>query len=120
MVEQPLGCLSAMPFGNQWRQNLARGMFRVCDMRNSQLQSVLTAVKKPHRALRFPDGTQMLLLVHGGRALGLFAAGDEENFLWTNPALASPTTASTLFASNAWHNSGGDRIWLSPEIDVFF
>jgi hypothetical protein len=52
--------------------------------------------------------------------LGLFARGDEENFLWTHASLAASKTASAFFASTAWHNSGGDRTWLSPEIDVFF
>jgi hypothetical protein len=25
-----------------------------------------------------------------------------------------------LFNSNEWHNSGGDRTWLAPEVDIFF
>jgi hypothetical protein len=86
----------------------------------SRLQRVLKAVKQPFRLLKFPDGTQLLVLVHGGRALGLFPAADEKNFLWTHAALSAVETASAFYKSGAWQNSGGERTWLSPEIDVFF
>ncbi len=69
---------------------------------------------------RFSNGSVVLLLPHGGRVLGLFAGGSEENFLWTNPALDSEEGTRELFASPEWRNTGGDRTWISPEIDVFF
>ena len=50
--------------------------------------------------------------------LGLFAPGSEENFYWTNPALRS-VEARAFYAGDDWHNSGGDRTWLAPEVDVF-
>ena len=37
-----------------------------------------------------------------------------------NPALARAATAKEYFASKDWHNSGGDRTWLAPEVDFFF
>lgn len=69
--------------------------------------------------LRFNDGSSLLVLPHGGRALGLFSAADSANFFWTNPALGSSGEAQKLFASAAWHNTGGDRTWLAPELDFF-
>lgn len=70
--------------------------------------------------LRMPDGSGTLVLPHGGRVLGLFSASCEENFFWTSPLLDSAETARAFFESTDWHNSGGDRTWIAPEVDVFF
>jgi hypothetical protein len=83
------------------------------------LQKVLRAAGRCPETLAFPDGTRLLVLPHGGRLLGAFAAGSEENFYWTNPTLDSVASAKAFFTGAAWHNSGGDRTWLAPEVDVF-
>ena len=70
--------------------------------------------------LVFPDGSRLLLLPHGARVLGLYSPTDNQNFFWTNPALETAKTARAFFESAGWHNSGGDRTWVSPEIDIFF
>lgn len=75
---------------------------------------------KPTETLCFADGTQLLILPYGGRMLGLFAPGDDCNFLWTQPALLSSGTARAYYERDAWHNSGGERIWLNPEVHLFF
>ena len=67
-----------------------------------------------------PDGTRVLVLQHGGRVLGLFPPADGDNFLWTHRALESAATARSFYESDLWHNSGGDRTWLAPEVDLFF
>ncbi len=90
------------------------------ESRLSQLQSVLTSVGKETVLYESPDGSRVLQLLHGGRILGLFSASDDRNFYWTNAALESETSARELFNSNEWHNSGGDRTWLAPEVDIFF
>lgn len=84
------------------------------------LTATLRQIGKPTHTLEMPGGTRVLLLPHGGRVLGLFASGDEENFYWTNPALAAPESAASYYASGDWQNSGGDRTWLAPELDLFF
>ena len=84
------------------------------------LLEVLKAAGKPARVLTQPDGTAVVLLPYGGRVLGLYAPGREENFYWTHSALRSAETARTFYASSEWHNSGGDRTWLAPEVDLFF
>lgn len=68
----------------------------------------------------FEDGSEVLILPHGGRILGLFAPGSSRNFLWTHPDCATIATARAFFDSDQWHNSGGDRTWLAPEVDFFF
>ncbi len=92
---------------------------RVAPPTKSKLIEVLTKVGKPPRIVTNPDGTSILLLPYGGRVLGLFAPGSEENFYWTHPALASVDTAKEFYASTDWKNSGGDRTWLAPEVDIF-
>lgn len=87
--------------------------------RRAGLLEVLKAVGKPARVVTNPDGTTVLLLPYGGRVLGLFAPGSEDNFYWTHPALGAEETARAFYASKDWHNSGGDRTWLAPEVDIF-
>ena len=73
----------------------------------------------PHLSVS-PDGSRILTLQHGGRILGLFSPGCERNFFWTNPAMSALETARGFAESREWHNSGGDRTWLAPEIDFYF
>ncbi|MCC6127241.1 MAG: hypothetical protein IT426_19950 [Pirellulales bacterium] len=65
-----------------------------------------------------PDGTRLLMLPYGARVLGLFPARGGDNFYWTHPALDRAETARTLFSQEIWHNTGGDRTWIAPELDV--
>jgi hypothetical protein len=85
-----------------------------------QLVSILKGAGKPTHTYSSPDGSRVLLLPHGGRVLGLFPAGASENFYWTHPALRSVESAAAFYGSDIWQNSGGDRTWLAPEVDIFF
>lgn len=87
---------------------------------DAQLTDTLVGIGKPPTLLRMPDGATLLILAYGGRALGLYTADSAENFLWTHPALSSATTAADFYAGAQWHNSGGERTWLAPEVDFFF
>jgi len=84
------------------------------------LTASLEGAGKPTRAILAADGGRILLLPHGGRVIGLFAAGDDENFYWTHPALESAAAARNFYAGGEWENSGGDRTWIAPELDIFF
>ena len=84
------------------------------------LIGTLKGAGKSVELCRIQDRSEVLILPHGGRILGLFAAGSSQNFLWTHPALATASTALAFFDSDQWHNSGGDRTWLAPEVDFFF
>lgn len=66
------------------------------------------------------DGSRLLLLPYGARLLGLYPAGSEESFFWVHPPLEKSDTAKALFAGSGWHNTGGDRTWIAPELDTFF
>lgn len=69
---------------------------------------------------QFPDGTVILVMPYGGRVIGFCSVKNQQNFLWTNPALQTVTDAKSFYEQPQWHNSGGDRTWLAPEIDIFF
>jgi hypothetical protein len=84
------------------------------------LIATLNAVGKPSELYQAQDGTRVLILPYGGRILGVFAPGSEENFLWTNSVLNNVESARAYYASGDWQNSGGDRTWLGPELDFFF
>ena len=71
------------------------------------------------RTVEMIDGTRLLILPHGGRLLGLYAPKRAKNFYWINPLLSTVSTTRAFFASKEWHNSGGDRTWLAPEVDIF-
>lgn len=84
------------------------------------LNRTLNSIGQATKLLKGPDGTTLLILPHGGRILGLFSPDKDENYLWTNPALLDPELARSLYCSDQWQNSGGDRTWLSPEVEFFF
>jgi hypothetical protein len=84
------------------------------------LIATLKAVGKPTELHQTSDGTRVLILPYGGRILGVFAPGNDENFLWTNSVLDNVEAARAYYASDDWQNSGGDRTWLAPELDFFF
>lgn len=86
----------------------------------TNLMNILIRAGKSVEQYRTSDGSCLLLLPYGGRVLGLYPPGSDENFFWTDPALNSPASAKSYYKQHRWHNSGGDRTWLAPEIDVFF
>ena len=61
---------------------------------------------------------KLQVLPFGGRVLGLYPQ-ENLNVLWTNPALESVASAQTLLGGGQWTNLGGDRTWISPEIELF-
>jgi hypothetical protein len=89
-------------------------------MNRSKLMETLEAIGKPLTLWESSDGTKVLVLPYGGRVLGLFAPNDDDNFFWSNPALANAKTAREFYQGQQWHNSGGERTWLAPEVDFFF
>jgi len=89
-------------------------------MNRLALAKNLEAIGKPTETWESPDGTRVLVLPYGGRILGLFAPGDEENFFWTHSALSRIDSARKFYEDPHWHNSGGERTWLAPEVDFFF
>ena len=89
-------------------------------MNLSTLVGTLQDVGKATELFTSPDGSRVLVLPHGARILGLFTPQNDQNFFWNHSALERPETARELYDSKLWHNSGGNRTHLTPELDVFF
>lgn len=85
-----------------------------------RLAHTVTAAGKSIEIWSSPDGSRVTVLPYGARLLGLFAPGSNKNFFWTHPALLAAESARQFYGSSEWHNSGGDRTWLAPEVDFFF
>ncbi len=86
----------------------------------ADLRASLSAAGHATHLYEMPDGSRLLLLPYGARLLGLYPPDNDDNFYWTHPALRRPETASVVFGGSGWHNTGGDRTWITPELDIFF
>jgi len=62
----------------------------------------------------------LLVTTRGARVLGIFLDGVAENLLWVNPAVASSVESARRFVEAGEWNLGGDRCWLSPELELHF
>ncbi|HUV05049.1 MAG TPA: hypothetical protein VMX94_08070 [Armatimonadota bacterium] len=80
------------------------------------MKKLLESLKQAGQQAVVLDG-RIGVLPFGGRIIGLCPDG-ETNVLWTNRVLDSADSARAFFASVGWPNSGGDRTWISPEIDT--
>jgi len=85
-----------------------------------ELARTLAEAGKTSDVLETPDGSRLFVLPYGARVLALCPAEDDESFYWVNPALRDARAARTLLRSEGWHNTGGDRTWLAPELDTFY
>lgn len=68
-----------------------------------------------NRVLPISESISILTAQRGGRVLGIFQNGKDENLLWTAPQLEDERTAEKFLKSDIW-NYGGDRLWFGPEI----
>ncbi|MCC7358909.1 MAG: hypothetical protein IT317_05500 [Anaerolineales bacterium] len=84
----------------------------------TSLAATLAAAGHPLLELSAPDRGALLVLPFGGRILGLFSEPDGDNYLWTHPALDTAASARDFFAAPGWRHFGGDRIWVSPEVET--
>ena len=62
-------------------------------------------------------GNKILVLPFAGRVLGLYP-DEETNQFWVNESLSNGEAASSFFNGEGWLNIGGDRTWISPEMET--
>lgn len=62
-------------------------------------------------------GGRLLVTPFSARLLSCRMDGVEGDLFWHNPALENPDSAKAVFV-NAGGGSGGDRLWLAPEIGI--
>src|SRR5713226_140244 len=82
-----------------------------------QLRAALRDAGHPPLELSAAGQGSLLVLPFGGRVIGLFAEPQGENFFWVNPALAEASSAKAFLAGPGWLHTGGDRTWVSPEVE---
>ena len=80
-----------------------------------QLRRVLDSAGEPYHLLDLHNGMRALLTQRGARVLGLFPDPEAENLFWTNAALNSASDFRAFADAGGW-NLGGERCWISPEI----
>jgi hypothetical protein len=81
------------------------------------LKAALRGAGHPPLELNAPGQGSLLVLPFGGRVIGVFAEPHGENFFWVNPAMAEASSAKAFLAGQAWLQTGGDRTWVSPEVE---
>jgi hypothetical protein len=62
-------------------------------------------------------GDKALILPFGARVLGLYPKEDL-NVFYVQQELESPDSARTLLGGSSWMLLGGDRTWISPEVET--
>lgn len=60
---------------------------------------------------------KVLVLPFSARVLGLYPDGKTNQF-WVNDELYNGETTRSFLAGKGWINIGGDRTWISPEIET--
>lgn len=84
----------------------------------AKLLRALREAEHPAIELRGAEGGALLFLPFGARVLGLFAEDEGPNLFWADPRMTRPEEAARAFSSPEWVNIGGERTWISPEIDT--
>lgn len=84
----------------------------------ARLIDALRGAEHPALELRGAEGGALLFLPFGARVLGLFAEDDGQSLFWADSRVARPEEAAKVFASPEWVNIGGERTWISPEVDT--
>jgi hypothetical protein len=87
------------------------------NLNRESLRATLRGAGHPPLELSAPGQGSLLVLPFGGRVIGLFAQPQGENFFWVNPALADAVSAKAFLAGSGWLHTGGDRTWVSPEVE---
>ena len=84
-------------------------------MRMNELMRRLEQAGAEQHLLPVSRQFSVLTARRGGRILGIYENGKDENLLWTAPQLEKDEEAESFLKSELW-NVGGDRLWFGPEI----
>jgi hypothetical protein len=71
--------------------------------------------KIPYEVIELCENVNLVVCQYGGRILGPFI-GDNPSICWINPVFESKEGFRQFIINRSW-NIGGERIWLSPELD---
>jgi hypothetical protein len=85
------------------------------DLTLATLKRRLEKQKLAYGELELQNGVKLLVLERGGRVLGPFLTPADNSLLWLSAAFGDDDDLAQFLAANAW-NTGGERIWVAPEI----
>jgi len=86
-------------------------------MKLDQLVGTLADAGAVHHLVRQNRGGYVVC-PQGVRVLGAWPNGEIDNVFWVADCCKSAQTLKTAIDSGEW-NFGGDRLWYSPELDLF-
>jgi hypothetical protein len=85
-------------------------------MEKQQLLACLKENRIPNRHQSVGDEAEIIVSQRGGRIYGPFPKSEDgDGLFWIAPPMLNADRAKALCESNAW-NTGGDRLWIGPEI----
>ena len=102
-----------------WQCNRGDMISDVDIQKIERLRSAVTEAGHDCRTIELAGAARLLVMRTGARALGLFPDDDGDNFFWTHPAWLGPAGGRSIYAVPGWPNPGGDRTWISPEVELF-
>ena len=85
------------------------------DLTLAAIERRLDQNKLAYGELELQNGVKLLVMERGGRVLGPFLTPKDNTLLWASPALADADALGRFVAAKEW-NTGGERIWVAPEI----
>ncbi|MGL5437277.1 MAG: hypothetical protein ACRDBO_18185 [Lachnospiraceae bacterium] len=68
-----------------------------------------------YEVLELNDNWKIIVSSHGGHIYGPFSEGCPEGIFWMTDEVGDPEAFGNMIASKTW-NTGGDRVWIAPEI----
>ena len=86
-------------------------------MKLEVLEAVLQDLKWRYEVLTDDTLGRVVITERGGRILGIYPHETSENMLWINPKLADRAYVQQHFVQGREWNLGGERTWLSPEVE---
>ncbi|SFL58004.1 hypothetical protein SAMN03159341_107221 [Paenibacillus sp. 1_12] len=86
-------------------------------MKSAQLIQSLNQLGLTSQILEADGGGHLIVLERGGRVIGVYSEEHSENVIWVHPQLSDTDLAYGQYVSGIDWNIGGDRTWISPEVE---
>lgn len=86
-------------------------------MKLPALRGCLRELGWRHTILEHATGGIVVALERGARILGVYPDAEGDNLVWVCPDLADREAAESRFSQTPGWNTGGERCWLSPEVE---
>mgnify|MGYP004443938549 CR=1 FL=1 len=81
----------------------------------SEVLGTFDACGLEYKRMQIGDGWEIVITRHGGHVFGPFHPDHPEGLFWTPESVKDPDAYRYLIENRIW-NTGGDRVWIAPEI----